>query len=52
MSDMFTQDFIFNALKVSIIMGLLLSYLGVHVVGRESFSSTLPSARSRCSALP
>jgi zinc/manganese transport system permease protein len=31
---MFTQDFIFNALKVSIIMGLLLSYLGVHVVGR------------------
>jgi len=34
MSDMFTQDFIFNALKVSIIMGLLLSYLGVHVVGR------------------
>lgn len=34
MSDMFTQDFIFSALKVSIIMGLLLSYLGVHVVGR------------------
>lgn len=34
MSDMFTQDFIFNALKISIIMGLLLSYLGVHVVGR------------------
>ena len=34
MLDMFTQDFIFNALKVSIIMGLLLSYLGVHVVGR------------------
>jgi zinc/manganese transport system permease protein len=34
MFDMFTQDFIFNALKVSIIMGLLLSYLGVHVVGR------------------
>jgi zinc/manganese transport system permease protein len=31
---MFGQDFIFNALKVSIIMGLLLSYLGVHVVGR------------------
>ena len=31
---MFTQDFIFNALKISIIMGLLLSYLGVHVVGR------------------
>ena len=34
MSDMFTQDFIFSALKVSVIMGLLLSYLGVHVVGR------------------
>ncbi len=34
MFDMFTQDFIFNALKVSVIMGLLLSYLGVHVVGR------------------
>lgn len=34
MLDMFSQDFIFNALKVSIIMGLLLSYLGVHVVGR------------------
>lgn len=34
MLDMFTQDFIFNALLVSVIMGLLLSYLGVHVVGR------------------
>ncbi len=34
MLDMFTQDFIFSAFKVSIIMGLLLSYLGVHVVGR------------------
>lgn len=34
MSDLFTQEFIFSALKVSIIMGLLLSYLGVHVVGR------------------
>lgn len=34
MSDMFTQDFIFSALKVSVIMGLLLAYLGVHVVGR------------------
>jgi zinc/manganese transport system permease protein len=34
MLDMFTQPFIFSALKVSIIMGLLLSYLGVHVVGR------------------
>ena len=29
MLDMFTQDFIFSALQVSIIMGLLLSYLGV-----------------------
>lgn len=34
MFEMFNQDFIFSALKVSIIMGLLLSYLGVHVVGR------------------
>jgi zinc/manganese transport system permease protein len=34
MSDLFTQDFIFNALLVSILMGLLLAYLGVHVVGR------------------
>ncbi len=34
MSDMFSQEFILNALKISIIMGLLLSYLGVHVVGR------------------
>ena len=34
MLDMFTQNFIFNALIVSIVMGLLLSYLGVHVVGR------------------
>ncbi|MEK9139148.1 MAG: metal ABC transporter permease [Bacteroidota bacterium] len=34
MLDMFSQDFIFNALKVSVVMGLLLSYLGVHVVGR------------------
>lgn len=34
MSDMFSQEFIFNALKVSVIMGLMLSYLGVHVVGR------------------
>ena len=33
-TDLFTQDFIFNALKVSIVMGSLLSYLGVHVVGR------------------
>lgn len=34
MSDIFAQPFIFSALKISIIMGLLLSYLGVHVVGR------------------
>ena len=34
MLDIFQQDFVFNALKVSIVMGLLLSYLGVHVVGR------------------
>lgn len=34
MLDMFTTEFIFAALKVSIIMGLLLAYLGVHVVGR------------------
>lgn len=34
MSDMFNQAFILSALQVSIIMGLLLSYLGVHVVGR------------------
>ena len=34
MLDMFNQEFVLNALKVSIIMGLLLSYLGVHVVGR------------------
>lgn len=34
MIDMFTQDFILNALLISIVMGLMLSYLGVHVVGR------------------
>lgn len=34
MTDMFSQEFIFNALKVSVVMGLLLAYLGVHVVGR------------------
>jgi zinc/manganese transport system permease protein len=34
MLDMFTQEFILNALLVSVVMGLLLSYLGVHVVGR------------------
>jgi zinc/manganese transport system permease protein len=34
MSDIFNQAFIFSALKISVIMGLMLSYLGVHVVGR------------------
>lgn len=32
--DMFAQDFILNALLISIVMGLMLAYLGVHVVGR------------------
>lgn len=34
MMEMFGQEFILHALAVSVIMGLLLSYLGVHVVGR------------------
>jgi zinc/manganese transport system permease protein len=34
MFDMFHQDFVISALEVSLVMGLLLSYLGVHVVGR------------------
>ncbi len=34
MLEMLSQDFVLNALIVSIVMGLLLSYLGVHVVGR------------------
>jgi zinc/manganese transport system permease protein len=34
MFEMFSQQFIYHALIVSVIMGLLLSYLGVHVVGR------------------
>ncbi|MEZ4700452.1 MAG: metal ABC transporter permease [Rhodothermales bacterium] len=34
MLDLFTQGFILNALLVSIVMGLLLAYLGVHVVAR------------------
>jgi zinc/manganese transport system permease protein len=34
MADMFSQSFVVNALIVSAILGLLLSYLGVHVVGR------------------
>ncbi|HET6569504.1 MAG TPA: metal ABC transporter permease [Rhodothermales bacterium] len=34
MSTLFALDFVRSALIVSVIMGLLLSYLGVHVVGR------------------
>jgi len=34
MLEMLSQDFVLNALIVSVIMGLLLAYLGVHVVGR------------------
>lgn len=34
MLEMLSQDFVLNALMISIVMGLLLSYLGVHVVGR------------------
>ena len=34
MGDMLSQSFVINALIVSAILGLLLSYLGVHVVGR------------------
>ena len=34
MLEMFSQPFILSALLVSIVMGLMLSYLGVHVVGR------------------
>jgi len=34
MADLFALEFVRNALLVSIVMGLLLSYLGVHVVGR------------------
>jgi zinc/manganese transport system permease protein len=34
MFDMFHQSFVLNALEISLIIGLLLSYLGVHVVGR------------------
>jgi zinc/manganese transport system permease protein len=34
MFDLFRQDFVLSALEVSLVMGLLLSYLGVHVVGR------------------
>jgi zinc/manganese transport system permease protein len=34
MIDLFALDFVRSALIISVIMGLLLSYLGVHVVGR------------------
>jgi zinc/manganese transport system permease protein len=34
MTDIFMQDFVISALGVGLITGLLLSYLGVHVVGR------------------
>jgi zinc/manganese transport system permease protein len=34
MADMLNQSFVINALLVSSVLGLLLSYLGVHVVGR------------------
>ncbi len=34
MLEMFKQDFVLNALMISLIMGTLLAYLGVHVVGR------------------
>ncbi len=34
MTELFTLEFVRNALLISIVMGLLLSYLGVHVVGR------------------
>ena len=34
MPDLFALDFVRSALFVSVIMGLLLAYLGVHVVGR------------------
>ncbi|HAL56190.1 MAG TPA: hypothetical protein DCP63_06895 [Bacteroidetes bacterium] len=34
MVEMFSQSFVMNALVVSAILGFLLSYLGVHVVGR------------------
>ncbi len=34
MTELFALDFVRGALLVSVIMGLMLSYLGVHVVGR------------------
>lgn len=34
MLEMFQQEFVLNALIISLVMGALLAYLGVHVVGR------------------
>ncbi len=34
MLEFFSESFVLNALKVSLIVGVFLSYLGVHVVGR------------------
>ena len=34
MADMLSQNFVINALLITTILGLLLSYMGVHVVGR------------------
>jgi len=34
MIEFLSQNFVQNAMKVSLVMGLFLSYLGVHVVGR------------------
>lgn len=34
MLEMLGQDFVLNALVISVVMGLMLAYLGVHVVGR------------------
>lgn len=34
MSDFLQLDFVWNALAICVVIGLLLSYLGVHVVGR------------------
>ncbi len=45
----FSHEFVLNALMVNIIMGLLFSYLGVHVVGRGIVFVDLPPDRSRCS---
>ncbi len=34
MLEFFSESFVLNALKVSLVIGIFLSYLGVHVVGR------------------